>query len=304
MRTNYHVLDLHFQGVPHTIAAYLIPHARGAVLVECGPGSTFPRLVKALAEHGYRPEDITDVLVTHIHLDHGGATGHLARYAATVHVHPRGAPHLVNPERLLQSARRVFGDLMDRLWGEFIPVPESQVHVVQDEEELVIEGLRFLALETRGHAEHHYVYVWEGVCFSGDIGGVRLPGYRHVRLPMPPPEFHLERWRQSIQRVREVRPQVIAPTHFGPFEDVEWHLDAVATLLDEVEAWLERKMPHDPTTETLAHELTEWMHQRAQADGLDASAIHAYEVANPTWMSAAGLQRYWRKYRTGARATG
>ena len=297
MVAQYYVLDLNFQGVPHTIAAYLIPHARGAVLVECGPGSTFPRLVEALAEHGYQPSDITDVLVTHIHLDHAGAVGHLARHGATIHVHPVGAPHLVRPERLLQSARRVFGELMDTLWGEFWPVPEEQVHVVRDEEEICIEGLRFLPLDTRGHAEHHYAYVWEGICFSGDIGGVRLPGCRHVRLPMPPPEFHLEKWRQSLQRLQAAEVRAIAPTHFGVFTDVEWHWQAVSRLLDEIEAWLERVMPQEPSTQTLAQELTEWMRQRALQDGLDEQAIHAYEVANPTWMSAAGLQRYWRKYR-------
>lgn len=296
-----HVLDLHFQNVPHTIAAYLIPHRRGAVLVECGPGSTFQALTRALAAHGYRPEDITDVLVTHIHLDHAGAVGHLARMGVTVHVHPVGAPHLVNPERLLQSARRVFGDMMDRLWGEFIPVPEGQVHVVQDEEEIRIENLRFLALDTRGHAEHHHAYIWEGICFSGDIGGVRLPGCRHVRLPMPPPEFHLEKWRQSVERLRTADIRAIAPTHFGIFDDVAWHLDAVAQLLDEVEAWLERTMPQDLPTEALAKDLTAWMRRRALEDGLDEATIQAYEVANPTWMSAAGLQRYWRKYRAAQR---
>ncbi len=300
MTRTYHVLDLHFQKVPHTIAAYLIPHRRGAVLVECGPGSTFARLREALAAHGYRPEDVTDVLVTHIHLDHAGAAGHLARLGATVHVHPVGAPHLARPERLLQSARRIFGDLMDTLWGEFLPVPEERIHVVQDEETVVIEDLRFLALDTRGHAEHHYAYIWEGICFSGDIGGVRLPGFRHVRLPMPPPEFHLEKWRASIRRLRAADIRAIAPTHFGVFEDVAWHLDQVERLLDEVEAWMERVMPQGLPTEVLARDLTAWMRERAQADGLDEAAIHAYEVANPTWMSAAGLQRYWRKYRSAA----
>lgn len=189
---------------------------------------------------------------------------------------------------------------MDTLWGEFLPVSEDRIHVVQDEETVVIEDLRFLALDTRGHAEHHYAYIWEGICFSGDIGGVRLPGFRHVRLPMPPPEFHLEKWRASIRRLRAADIRAIAPTHFGVFEDVAWHLDQVERLLDEVEAWMERVMPQGLPTEVLAQDLTAWMRERAQADGLDEAAIHAYEVANPTWMSAAGLQRYWRKYRSAA----
>ena len=176
-----YVLDLEFQGVPGTIASYLIPHRRGVVLVECGPGSTLPHLEQALAAQGYGLDDVTDVLLTHIHLDHAGAAGALARRGATIHVHPVGAPHLANPEKLLASAGRIYGDQMETLWGEFLPVPEERLHVVEDEETVVIEGLRFLGLDTPGHAYHHHVYLHEGVCFSGDIGGVRLAGQRHLR---------------------------------------------------------------------------------------------------------------------------
>lgn len=292
-----HVLDLNFQGVPGVIAAYLIPHRRGAVLVECGPGSTLPHLEQALQAHGYALDDVTDVLLTHIHLDHAGAAGALARRGVTVHVHPVGAPHMHNPEKLLASAGRIYGDQMDALWGEFLPVPEERLHVVEDQETIVIEGLRFLALDTPGHAYHHHVYLFEGICFSGDIGGVRLQGQRHLRLPMPPPEFHLEKWRESLQRLREADFHTIAPTHFGLHRDVAWHLEAIERELDRVEAFLEEVMPQDPDDTELHELLMDWVRRQAQADGVSEAVHQAYETANPSWMSVAGLRRYWRKFR-------
>jgi len=120
--TTIHTLDLNFQGFPGTIATYLIPHARGAVLIETGPGTTTHALEAGVRAHGFTMEDITDVLLTHIHLDHAGAVGWVAQHGARVHVHPRGAPHLINPEKLLSSAGRIYGDDMDRLWGQFLPL--------------------------------------------------------------------------------------------------------------------------------------------------------------------------------------
>src|SRR4030042_4609731 len=122
-------IDLKFMGRANAIAAYLIPHRRGAVLVECGPGSTTTALEVGLSENGFHAEDITDVLLTHIHLDHAGAAGWLARRGARIHVHSAGAPHLLDPEKLLSSAKRIYGDMMDRLWGDFLPVQAGQLNV-------------------------------------------------------------------------------------------------------------------------------------------------------------------------------
>ena len=246
--TIIHTLDLNFLGLPQAIAVYLIPHAHGAVLVESGPGSTQAALQAGLAAHGFTLADVTDVLLTHIHLDHAGASGWLAQHGARIHVHPVGAPHMIDPTKLLTSAGRIYGDQMERLWGEFLPVPEERLSLVQDGEVIEIGALRFRALDTPGHAYHHYAYIFEGgaayndvadnVCFTGDVGGVRLPGPPHLRLPMPPPEFHLETWRSSIQRLGQEYDngafRRIAPTHFGIFDDPGWHLKAVADGLGEV----------------------------------------------------------------------
>lgn len=295
---NIHPLDLNFLGIPGTIASFLIPYAHGAVLVETGPGSTLPALVEGLRQNGFTPADVTDVLLTHIHLDHAGAAGWLARQGARIHVHPVGAPHLLDPEKLLASAQRIYGDQMERLWGEFLPVPEDRLIVVQDGDEVEIDGLCFKALDTPGHANHHYAYLFGDVCFTGDIGGIRLAGPPHLRLPMPPPEFNLELWRQSLARLRQADFARIAPTHFGIFNDPTWHLGAVANALDEVEAWIEHVMPTNPTLESLNEQFLQWTQERSLAEGLQPKDMEAYGAANPSYMSAQGIQRYWRKYRS------
>src|SRR5687767_5725248 len=156
-------LDLKFQGRAHAIAAYLIRRGDAVVLVESGPGSTLPALEAGLAQEGLSPRDLTHVLLTHIHLDHAGAAGWLARQGAQIYVHPVGAPHMLNPEKLLASAARIYGDRMRSLWGEFLPVPESRLNVPNDMEEIAIGKLRFQPVNTPGHAEHHYAYLYEDI---------------------------------------------------------------------------------------------------------------------------------------------
>ncbi len=292
-----HTLDLHFQGTPRAIAAYAIRHQEGVVLIESGPGSTLAALDSALEQAGFSPRQVTDVLLTHIHLDHAGAAGALAQRGARIHVHPRGAKHMLDPEKLLASARRIYREQMDSLWGAFLAVPESQLHVVQDEEEIEIGGLRFTALDTPGHASHHHAYLFEDVCFTGDVGGVRLPGPPHLRLPMPPPDFHIEKWRASVARLRRLKVRRLAPTHFGIFEDAAWHLQRLTEELDAVERFLEETMPADPPLEALNERFFAWAEGRSRAEGLSEQDIAAYETANPSWMSPLGMQRYWRKYR-------
>jgi glyoxylase-like metal-dependent hydrolase (beta-lactamase superfamily II) len=294
-------LDLNFQGRPHAIASYLIrpPKGDGAILVESGPGSTLSALQAGLANEGLSPRDVTQVLLTHIHLDHAGAAGWLARQGAEIYVHPVGAPHMINPEKLLASARRIYGDRMESLWGEFLPVPENRLRVVGDGERIVIGNLEFVPINTPGHAEHHYAYLFEDICFSGDVGGVRIPGYQYLRVPMPPPELHLERWHESIARLRKETFAHIAPTHFGIYDDPEWHLREVEKGLENAERWLEQTMSEDPSVEVeaLRQSFTEWMMEEGVEMGLSEDVMRAYELANPPGMSADGLLRYWKKVR-------
>ncbi len=297
-RTIY-TIDLNFLGIPGAIASYFIPHRRGGVLVECGPGSTQAALQKGLEFLGYTLQDITDVLLTHIHLDHAGAAGWLAEKGVRIHVHPRGAPHMLNPVRLLDSAGRIYGDMMETLWGAFLPVKEEMLSEVQDKEVIEIEELQFQAIDTPGHANHHHVYILEDVCFSGDIGGVRLGGLPHLRLPMPPPEFHPDKWRASLDELKQENFNRIAPTHFGIYTDPGWHLDAVARALDDVESWMMETLPDDPTGEALSAKLLNWSRERSIQDGLTSEQFNAYQAVNPVSISSEGIRRYWYKYIVG-----
>lgn len=301
-KTSVVTLDLNFQGRVQTIAAYLVHHADGAVLVDCGSGSTIEALQAGLAANGMTAHDVSHVLLTHIHLDHAGAAGWFAEQGAKILVHPAGAPHLTDPKKLLRSARRIYGDRMSSLWGKFVPVPESNIVVPRDEEEIRIGGLRFLAINTPGHAKHHYAYILEDVCFSGDVGGVRVPGFPYVRIPMPPPELDLEKWRASVKRMRALKFSRIAPTHFGIFDDAGWQLQALEQGIDETTLWLENIMRTEPNIDELRSRFLAWANEEGLRRGLRADGIESYDLANPLGMSADGLFRYWHNVRNAATA--
>ncbi|MGE5124177.1 MAG: MBL fold metallo-hydrolase [Acidobacteriaceae bacterium] len=291
------VIDLQFLDRAGTIGAYLIPYRGGGILVECGPRSTVDNLVAGLRDYGLEPEEISDVFLTHIHLDHAGSAGWWARQGARIHVHERGAPHLVNPEKLLASAGRLYGDQMNALWGEFIPVPETSLQIMHDQDTVRVAKLSILALDVPGHASHHLAYLIGDACFTGDIGGIRLSPLHYLRLPMPPPDLNLEQWRRSIRLIQENHPMRIVPTHFGVYADARWHLQAVMDELEAVENWMEERLPLDPSPEELRQQFIEFERERARRYGVDQSIAEAQQIANPSFMSADGIYRYWHKYR-------
>jgi glyoxylase-like metal-dependent hydrolase (beta-lactamase superfamily II) len=294
-----YTLDLNFLGCQGAIASYLVPYTDGLILIESGPGSTQDQLENNFHTLGYKLEDLTHLFLSHIHLDHAGAAGWLAeRTGASVFVHPRGAPHMQDPSRLLASAARIYQEKMDELWGAFLPVPEEQLVILTDGDEVQAGSYVFRALDTPGHANHHLAYLLDDICFSGDVGGVRIQNgnVSNLRLPMPPPEFHPPRWRESIAKLKKEQITRIAPTHYGIFKDVEWHLDQLLTELDIVEEWMAAMMPRDLEIEALRKEFLDWVQIRSKEAGLGGGTIDAFEKANPSGMSADGIKRYWDKY--------
>jgi len=295
-------LDLHFQDRPHTIASYLLPHDDGAALIETGPASTAAMLQAQLADRGLTPNDVTEVFLSHIHLDHAGAAGWLAaEHGATLYVHPRGAPHLADPSRLLSSAEQIWEDDMDRLWGETLPAPEDQIVALDHEDTCRIGDLTVTALETPGHASHHHAYVIGTVCFTGDVGGVRLPGETHVQPPLVPPELNLDQWRGSLDTLRTAISDHgvthLAPTHFGLYDDVDAHLDRLAEGIEAADTWVREALPSlADDEEVLQQAAGDWMREQAAADGVDDATWALYELADPSWMQALGLRRYWKKH--------
>jgi glyoxylase-like metal-dependent hydrolase (beta-lactamase superfamily II) len=271
-------LDLHHLGHERVIGCYLLETEDGLALQDCGPATGAPELKARLAERGLELRDLRHLLLSHIHLDHAGAAGVLVREhpELQVHVSEVGEPHLVDPERLERSARRLYGDDFERLWGELAPVPPENVHLV---------GARVLGLEcfpTPGHAWHHVCYLdADGTLYAGDAAGVRIQPSAFVLPPTPPPELDLEAWEHTIDSILARKPQRLALIHFGVAEDIERHLEELRRRLGE---WAERV--RDGASE-------EQFEAAAAADlGTDRAP---YEQAMPFWQSYAGLKRYWEK---------
>jgi glyoxylase-like metal-dependent hydrolase (beta-lactamase superfamily II) len=271
-------LDLRHLGRERVIGSYLLETSEGPALFDCGPTTCVPELKVRLAERGLELRDVRHLLLSHIHLDHAGATGVLVREHPDlqVHVSEVGAPHLVDPSRLERSARRLYGDDFDRLWGELEPVPEENVAPVGSE----VLGLQ--CFPTPGHASHHVCYLdGDGTLFAGDAAGVRIQPSAFVLPPTPPPEFDPDAWSASLDEIERRDPQRLALIHFGVADDVEPH---VAELRGRLRDWSERVREGASEAEFEA---------AAAADLGDERA--PYEQAMPFWQSYAGLERYWQK---------
>ena len=290
-----HVLDLNFQGLKEITAVYLVVGPEGPILIETGPGSTLATLLSQIRQHGFEPEQIKHVLVTHIHLDHAGAAGWWAQQGAQIYVHSFGARHLIAPEKLLASAQRIYGDEMDTLWGEMLPAPAEKVTEVFDNDILDVAGLRIQALETPGHARHHHVFVIGDVAFTGDAAAARLPGWNLPDVPAPPPEFDLEVWESTLDRLLAQNFRRIYPTHFGPVDDVANYLQTVKGLVRETAVFIQAQMQAGLSRDEIVTAYENWFANRARQAGLGEEAIAHYAAANPLYMSVDGIMRYWQK---------
>jgi glyoxylase-like metal-dependent hydrolase (beta-lactamase superfamily II) len=270
------LIDLRHLGRERVIGCWLV----GDVLVDPGPASCLPALLPALG--AFQPRAIA---LTHIHLDHAGATGSLVRRFpdAEVWVHERGVPHLLDPSRLLASAERLYGEAMQRLWGEVLPVPAERVRALAGGERL--DGLR--VAYTPGHASHHVAYLHErsGRAFTGDVTGVRVADSAPVLPPTPPPDVDLPLWRESLRTIEAWRPSALAPTHFGLYEDVDEHLRRLRAALERFE-----RRARTLDADDFARELRDEVAARATP-----AVAAAYEQAMPPEQSLAGLQRYLRR---------
>jgi glyoxylase-like metal-dependent hydrolase (beta-lactamase superfamily II) len=224
--------DLDFMQLPRIIATAAVHGTGGVALIDPGPTSTLPRLRSTLATAGIAMQDVTTILLTHIHLDHAGAVGTLVKELPKlrVYVHEKGAPHMANPEKLVASATRLYGSEMDRLWGEVLPVPLASMNILQGGERMSAGNRMFDVEYTPGHASHHVSYFDRdsGVAFVGDTAGVCLMQGGFVLPPTPPPDIDLEAWERSIGRIERWRPDTLLLTHFGPSSPAPGHLSALA----------------------------------------------------------------------------
>ncbi|MCA9983832.1 MAG: MBL fold metallo-hydrolase [Anaerolineales bacterium] len=291
-----YTIDTHYQGRERATAVYLVAGPAGPLLIETGPGSTLPYVLTGLKQHGYEPADIQHVLVTHIHLDHAGAAGWWARQGAQIYVHERGAPHLIDPSKLINSASRIYGDRMDELWGETLPAPAEQVTVIYDGERLKLNGVEILVLETPGHANHHHAYRIGDECITGDSAGIHLPGSPFVDIPAPPPEFHRERWLETVKKLQAQNFSRIHPTHFGAHDNVAERLSAFALLIDDMTEFIGDCLRAGYERDEIVARLYDWVQERLTRGGADEAIRQLHEVANPFAMAVDGISRYWHKY--------
>lgn len=290
--------DVEFLGLPGIIATALLYGPGGAALIDPGPSTTLPTLRRALAAKGLGPADLRAILLTHIHLDHAGATGLLVAEspAATVFVHERGAPHMADPARLLASASQLYGADMDRLWGEVRPVPADRLHVLGERASITVVGHELDVAWTPGHAWHHVSYFAPDIrlAFVGDTAGICRPSGRVVVPPTPPPDINLEAWRASVDRILAWDPEVLFLTHFGPHASPRVHMADLWTRIDDwsrrVRATLDRPGTDSERARAFMDEVTGEL-QRATS----REEAQAYADAGRFDYSWMGLARYWRK---------
>ncbi|HXG54192.1 MAG TPA: MBL fold metallo-hydrolase [Vicinamibacterales bacterium] len=292
-------VDLQFVGKPEIIATAILHAPGGIALVDPGPTTTLNHLRTELQRKGFSVADVRQILITHIHLDHAGATGSLLEEnpAIEVFVHERGAPHMADPSKLLASATRLYGDDMERLWGDVLPVPASRLRALTGGETISAGGRELHVAYTPGHASHHVSYFdrSSGVAFVGDTAGIRRGGGTYVMPPTPPPDIDLEAWRESEAKILSWDPDTLFLTHFGPFHGARMHFQA---LRENIETWsrIVRRLIADSSLDEPARQsafVDEALRELRRAVG--AEEADQYGRAGRLDYSWQGLSRYWRK---------
>jgi glyoxylase-like metal-dependent hydrolase (beta-lactamase superfamily II) len=290
------IIDLHFLGHPNSIAAYLVESTEGLILFETGPHSTYDHLKSGIEAEGHKVEDVKHVFLTHIHLDHAGAAWAFAELGAHIYLHPFGQAHMHDPSKLLASATRIYGDDMDRLWGQLKGISEDKLITVADKTTISIGNIDVKSWHTPGHAVHHIAWQIGTSLIAGDVAGVRI-GKGPVVPPCPPPDINIEHWQESIQILRELNLETIYLSHFGAIEkdQINTHLDKLEKQLLDWAAWMKPFFENHKSIEEITPLFEEYIRELLASYHLSSEELIMYENANPSWMSVAGLMRYWKK---------
>ena len=297
-------IDLLYHGLEKAAASHLIRTDDGPMLIESGPMSTLPVLQRELEALEVDPESIELVVLTHIHLDHAGAAGWFAQHGADILVHPLGARHLVDPSRLNASARRIYGDELDDLFGEMHACPEERVHAIEDRKTISFGGIDLVAIETPGHARHHHAWMLDldGMrqCFTGDVAGMRIPGSDFITLPLAPPEFDRDAWIESIDRLDALDFDRLHLTHFGAVDDPSRHLAKARDRVRRESDLVARLVSNDDLDDNarMAH-YRQWLEEEADGEGIPEERFRAFVNRGLLSMNMGGVRRYLERATTG-----
>jgi len=293
------IIDLNFLGVRESVGLYLLEGNGELALVDSGPSSCLPALRTFLAARNLTLSDISALLLTHIHFDHAGATGTLVKENPTlkIYVHEIGTKHLKDPSRLLKSATRLYGDALQQMFGEFLPVPEENIHALSGGESIRAAGREIEVAYTPGHASHHVSYFDQstGAAFTGDTTGMRLPGYKIVAPLTPPPDIDLAAFTESFAEIERRKPTRLLLPHFGAYINVSEHLEATRETLYK---WTERTwtiMKGNPDESERIEQFTAQAEEEFRAQLPDEEIIARYTAVAMPRLSWFGLERYWRK---------
>lgn len=288
-------IDLNFLGETESIASFLIKTKNNTpILIETGPHSSLKNLQNELAKQNVDWKEIKHVFLTHIHLDHAGAAWAFAENGANIYVHPAGVHHLAHPEKLMESAKRIYQDKMDFLWGQMHPIPENQLISVENEQVFEIDEIKLKAWHTPGHAIHHIAWQLDKNVFTGDVAGVKI-GNGPTAAPMPPPDIDIEAWLNSIEILRNLKAEKFYLTHFGINEDIEKHLDDLQQNMKNLSEWILVEWQKGKSIEEITPIFDDYCQQQLLKQNIDKKTLLRYQYANPAWMSVAGLVRYWKK---------
>ncbi len=293
------IIDLNFLGIRESVGLYLLEGNGELALVDSGPSSCLPTLRNFLAARSLKLSDISALLLTHIHFDHAGATGTLVKEnpKLKVYVHELGARHLNDPSRLLSSATRLYGDALQQMFGEFLPVPKENIHELIGGESIRAAGREIQVAYTPGHASHHVSYFDQstGTAFTGDTTGMRLPGCEIVAPLTPPPDIDLAAFTKSIAEIERRKPTQLLLPHFGAYNNVSEHLQATREALY---AWTERTwtiMKNNSEESTRIEKFTAQAEEEFRAKLPNQELVARYNTVAMPQLSWYGLERYWRK---------
>lgn len=299
IRDGFWQISLPFQDEEEIIGSYLLAGNGELALIDPGPSSTLDALLERMRFTGFDPQDLTHILVTHVHLDHAGAVGSLARRVpkARVSVHKLGAPHLLDTSKLVASAKRIYGEKMQQLWGTIEPAPEEQLNVLEGNEILNIAGRRLEVHYAPGHAVHHVIFfdAHSGELFAGDVAGVRLQGNDFVRPPTPPPDLDLEAWSASLDLLKRLRPDVLYIAHYGAVRNMISHISSLRERLYGWGDFVLHAMNEGKSEEEIIAMLIKQANPELERVSRTFRDVVRYDIATNYPMTVQGYMRYWRK---------